>query len=222
MPVVKLNMPVVKLINGDKERTYDTIVSALAICHNTVIKDKAHSDRIIREYALKLGHESTLEHGAFTFEISGISRIETHQHVRHRIASYSQRSQRYCNEENFKYVTPPSIIEHPSKFFRENRSAQEIYDLAMEMINVAYLQLTSMGIPKEDARYLLPGACETEIITTMNIRELRNFFKLRTDKKAQWEIRAVARLMLHVMLNGATNIFFEDLDNEYQQKKEKA
>lgn len=135
-----------------------------------------------------MGHESPLEHVSFTFAIEGVSRTLTHQLVRHRIASYSQKSQRYVSENNFEYIIPPSIA--------RDSQAKEKFENLMCTIRQAYNKLASMDIPKEDARYVLPNATETKIIVTMNARSLFNFFSLRCCTHAQWEIRQLANLML--------------------------
>lgn len=135
-----------------------------------------------------MGHESPLEHVSFTFAIEGVSRTLTHQLVRHRIASYSQKSQRYVSENNFEYIIPPSIA--------RDSQAKEKFENLMCTIRQAYNELASMDIPKEDARYVLPNATETKIIVTMNARSLFNFFSLRCCTHAQWEIRQLSNLML--------------------------
>lgn len=134
-----------------------------------------------------MGHESPLEHVSFTFAIEGVSRTLTHQLVRHRIASYSQKSQRYVSENDFEYIVPPSIA---------NGTGVLLYDKLMKQIKQTYTLLVNMNIPKEDARYVLPNATETKIIVTMNARSLFNFFSLRCCTHAQWEIRQLANLML--------------------------
>lgn len=134
-----------------------------------------------------MGHESPLEHVSFTFAIEGVSRTLTHQLVRHRIASYSQKSQRYVSENDFEYIIPPSIA---------NGAGVLLYDKLMKQIKQTYTLLVNMNIPKEDARYVLPNATETKIIVTMNARSLFNFFSLRCCTHAQWEIRQLANLML--------------------------
>lgn len=134
-----------------------------------------------------MGHESPLEHVSFTFAIEGVSRTLTHQLVRHRIASYSQKSQRYVSENDFEYIVPPSIA---------NGAGVLLYDKLMKQIKQTYTLLVNMNIPKEDARYVLPNATETKIIVTMNARSLFNFFSLRCCTHAQWEIRQLSNLML--------------------------
>lgn len=130
------------------------------------------------------GHDSPLEHAAFTFTIEGVSRSLSHQLVRHRIASYSQRSQRYVSEAGFTYVAPPSL--------RQSPAAEERFHQIMEEIREAYKDLVELGVPREDARYLLPNACTTQLMMTMNARSLLHFFSLRCCRRAQWEIRELA------------------------------
>lgn len=145
---------------------------------------------------MEMGHESPLEHTVFSFAVDGVSRALTHQLVRHRVASYSQKSQRYVQEIGFEYVTPPII--------QNDEVIKENYDRAMKncMFNydVMVRRLLGEGRTKEqaceDARYILPNACCTNIIVTMNARELLHFFKVRCCNRAQWEIRELADKML--------------------------
>ena len=137
---------------------------------------------------IKMGHASTMEHVSFTFGIEGVSRVLTHQLVRHRLASYSQQSQRYVAEHDFEYILPPSIAERPE--------ASERFKALMENIQQAYNDLVEAGVPKEDARYVLANATETKIVVTMNARSLMHFFNLRCCNRAQWEIRELAYKML--------------------------
>lgn len=172
---------------------------------------------------VSIGHESVLEHVSFTFGIEGISRACSHQLVRHRIASYSQKSQRYVNEKGFEFITPPEIESLPE--------AKEEFDKVMDDLTKSYekiadlltdkhtADLISQGIPvkeatskarklaNEDARFILPNACETKIVVTMNVRSLFNFFRHRCCNRAQWEIRAVANEMLRLCLEAAPHIF---------------
>lgn len=145
-----------------------------------------------------LGHESPLEHVSFTFGISGISRACSHQLVRHRIASYSQKSQRYVNESGFNYVVPPKVFE---------LGIVEDYNYMMYQANEFYKDLIAMGLEPEDARMVLPNACETSIVVTMNVRTLLNFFRLRDCNRAQWEIREVAREMMRLCKIYAPRLF---------------
>jgi thymidylate synthase (FAD) len=143
--------------------------------------------RMVRK-ALKLGHLSVLEHASFTFAIEGISRACTHQLVRHRMASYSQQSQRWVKMHDFEVIVPPKIEDSPDR--------KERFDKAVESLRELYAELVEEGTPREDARYLMPNAAETKIVMSANARSLLNFFDLRLDKTAQWEIRELAGLML--------------------------
>jgi len=163
----------------------------------TVNKTKA------KEMIMKLsesGHLSAFEHASFTFGIEGISRACSHQLVRHRIASYSQQSQRYVTfGENFNYIVPDSI--------KANKNILKKFQEAVLYAKRVYDELIELGIHKEDARYILPNASETKIIVTMNARELLHFFTLRLCLRAQWEIRNMAKLMLKEVKKVAPNIF---------------
>ena len=145
------------------------------------------------------GHHSVLEHASFTFVIDNVSRALTHQLVRHRLASYSQQSQRYVSLKPLEYVEPPTIL--------AKEKAREKYGEVMRYLEESYTELVDMGIPLEDARYILPNATHTNIVVTMNARELINFFTLRTCMKAQWEIRALAYIMLNKVRKIAPTIF---------------
>jgi thymidylate synthase (FAD) len=159
--------------------------------------DKDEADRLLR-LLLARGHESPLEHITFTFAIEGVSRVLSHQLVRHRIASYSQKSQRYVNEDHFNYITPPSITAAAAALAR--------YQQCMRALQAAYHELQAM-VPREDARYLLPNACETKLVCTFNARSLLNFFRLRCCSRAQWEIRELALTMREQVREIAPFIF---------------
>lgn len=146
-----------------------------------------------------LGHQSPLEHCSFTFGIEGVSRALSHQLVRHRIASYSQKSQRYVKEGQFEYIIPPTIY--------NNSADLTVFNGVMQHIQEAYDYFIRNGIPTEDARFVLPNACETKIIVTMNIRSLLHFFEERCCNRAQWEIRHMANMMLDICKETAPNIF---------------
>lgn len=152
------------------------------------------------------GHESLIEHASATFEISGVSRACTHQLVRHRIASYSQESQRYVDLSNPEYVIPPSVAKDPV--------ALAVWRQATEGLSEAYRKLRERGIFKEDARFLLPNATATRIVVTMNFRSWRHFIKERgLNRAAQWEIREVANRILDILYEQAPSVF-EDLIRE--------
>jgi len=161
--------------------------------------DTETAKRIIKRVA-GYGHVSVVEHASFTFSIEGVSRAMTHQLVRHRIASYTQQSQRYVTYDTLeKYVTPPSIV--------DNTEAKKTFEETLEKTSDAYQKLLRLGIPKEDARFVLPNAAKTNIIVTMNARELRHFFNLRCCTRAQWEIRDVATEMLKQAKRTAPALF---------------
>jgi thymidylate synthase (FAD) len=147
---------------------------------------------------LESGHHSPIEHVSFTFAVEGISRALTHQLVRHRLASYSQQSQRYVNESEFEYVLPPQIAKIPE--------AKELFERCMEETAKTYGRLQELLQEKgrkgakanEDARFVLPQAAESKIVITMNCRSLLHFFALRCCERAQWEIRGMANEMLAI------------------------
>ncbi len=159
-------------------------------------EDKEKMKRLLR-IVIKMGHTSVVEHAYFTFAISGVSRALTHQLVRHRIASYSQQSQRYV-EQDMEYVTPSSIS--------KNEKIRKKYDEMMKKIWKLYNEMKK-EVPIEDARYILPNATHTKIIVSMNARSLLNFFELRCCLHAQWEIRKLAWRMLHLVRKVAPTIF---------------
>ncbi len=146
-----------------------------------------------------MGHHSVIEHAVFTFSVEGVSRALTHQLVRHRMASFSQQSQRYVSMDDASYVTPHTI--------EGNEDALRLYESVMDDIWKAYGKLEEMGIPAEDARYLLPNGCTTNITLTMNARELLHFFSLRCCNRAQWEIREMADQMLRICKEQSPVIF---------------
>jgi len=190
----------VELMNEEAVRhAYKYIIeTAGRTCYN---KECTGDEDFIRRL-IKSGHESVIEHGVATFWINGISRACSHQLVRHRLASYSQRSQRYVNESEADYVTPPEI--------QKDDYRRMVYTNFMNRAWEVYGQLLGTGVPKEDARYVLPNACTTEIVMTMNFRELRHFLKLRLAKNAQWEIQTLAKIIRDIML-GVAPAIVEDL-----------
>lgn len=145
------------------------------------------------------GHTSTIEHVSFTFAIEGVSRVLTHELVRHRIASYSQQSQRYINGKNFVYVVPPTIA--------AKKKTRELFNQTIKDLGEKYQKLIDLGVPKEDARFLLPNATDVKIVITMNARSLFNFLSRRMCNRAQWEIRTMAILMHKELLKVAPKIF---------------
>lgn len=183
----------VKLVRHTPEPERTVAMSA-RLCYSPIgaaqleekISDEQASN-LVRKL-VSMGHLSTLEHVTFTFAIEGVSRVLTHQLVRHRIASYSQQSQRYVKEHDFETIVPASIASKPE--------AKAKFDKLMTEIQAMYDEFIALDIPAEDARYILPNATETKIVCTFNARSLLNFFSLRCCTRAQWEIRALANEML--------------------------
>ncbi|KDR94324.1 thymidylate synthase (FAD) [Peptoclostridium litorale DSM 5388] len=184
--------------------------------------DEAEVERFV-QMLVDIGHESPIEHVSFTFAVEGISRACTHQLVRHRLASYSQQSQRYVKLEQFEYIVPEEIEKNPEakeKFIQAMESDQKVYnELVAILQNSHYEQMTKEGMSEkkaerasekkaiEDARYVFPNACETKMIFTMNARTLIHFFKKRCCERAQREIRTMADLMLKEVKVVAPAIF---------------
>lgn len=198
------------------------IAAAAKLCYSSSgiedIMDNLTEDSIQKfmDMLMELGHESPIEHVTFTFGIEGISRACSHQLVRHRIASYSQKSQRYVSEDGFEFIIPPSIKNDPEaldEFMKTMESIQSSYDKVRKLLKTSISKNENIDMKSaekranEDARFLLPNACETKIVVTMNIRSLFNFFRHRCCNRAQWEIRDVAKEMLKLCMGVAPNIF---------------
>ena len=171
----------------------------------------------------EIGHESPIEHASFTFGIEGVSRALLAQITRHRMASFSVKSQRYVREGSFEYVTPPEIEAIPeAKAIYDEIMAedQRRYDALAAVLKDRHIKTfmaqgkdektaTRLAEKKaiEDARFVLPNACETQMVMTMNARSLMNFFRHRCCNRAQWEIKDVADQMLALVLEVAPNLF---------------
>ena len=166
------------------------------------------SEGKIMDACIKSGHTSVTEFCDFTFHIEGVSRALSHQLVRHRMASYAQRSQRYCSENGFDYVTPFNV--------KQDLEKTQAYNRAMLYAEKAYRELQELGISKEDARMVLPNACTTCIEVKMNLRALMNFMNERLCSCAQWEIRQLALEMRKQVL-----LQVPELDNYLVPKCEK-
>lgn len=186
----------------------DALVAAAAkICYRDVtasellkVEEEAPSRKLIAEL-FKSGHMSTFEHVSFTFAIDGLSRVASHQLVRHRLASFSQQSQRYV-----KMVSDPEAVVVPDSIM-QNLEALKIFNEAVERSQQAYADLIKLGIAKEDARFILPHGHSTRLVMTMNARELHHFFGLRLCRRAQWEIQELARKMLALCREKAPILF---------------
>ncbi|NOX62279.1 MAG: FAD-dependent thymidylate synthase [Chloroflexi bacterium] len=151
------------------------------------------------------------KHGSATFLIEGVSRTCSHQIVRHRLASFSQESQRYVSLEKggWQAVVPPALA--------ANAEAKAVLDEAWDDLQAAYARLRELGIRKEDARFLLPNAAETKLVMSLHFPGLRHFFWLRLDKAAQWEIRRVAAEMLRLVYPLAPQVF-QDIWDVYGEE----
>lgn len=172
----------VKLISATADPK-QAIALAGSVCYDSVPKEQ------IVDHCYESGHHSILEFADFHFEVSGVSRALSHQLVRHRIASYAQRSQRYVTESNADFTVPQSLNRDS-----HNRLRSKYVDL-MEAILGFYQEMLDSGIPAEDARYILPNSIHTTLHIKMNLRALINFMGLRLCNRAQWEIRKLAQLM---------------------------
>ena len=186
--------------NGTPE---ELLEHAGRVCYRSEKRGEAGS---FLQARIREGHGSIIEHASATFEISGISRACSHQLVRHRIASYSQESQRYVDLSDPEFVVPPSVAKSPE--------AMRTWDKLTGRMRDAYRDLRRLGIRKEDSRFLLPQATATRIVVTMNFRELRHFFRIRCDRAAQWEVRALAKEMLKLAYQVAPSVF-QDLYAEF-------
>lgn len=206
-----------------------TVAAAAKLCYSPsdidAIRDGLTPEKTAAfvEMLSEIGHESPIEHVSFTFGVEGISRACSHQLVRHRIASYSQKSQRYVSEDSFEYVIPPEvegIPEAKEEFIRQMQEIEIGYKRLAELLTNKHAEnFKSQGLDEkqalqkakkkafEDARFLLPNACETKIIVTMNARSLNNFFRHRCCNRAQWEIKQVTDKMLAEVLKVAPNLF---------------
>lgn len=206
-----------------------TVACAARLCYSPATIDDI-SEKLTEEKTAafvdmlaEIGHESPIEHASFTFGIEGVSRSLLAQITRHRMASFSVQSQRYVAEHAFEYVLPPEIEAIPE--------AKALYEQAMAQDQEQYEQLTAILKEKhlatclekgmdekaaaraaekmaiEDARFVLPNACTTKMVVTMNARSLMNFFRHRCCNRAQWEIRELARQMLELCVQAAPHLF---------------
>ena len=199
---------IVYILGGDVENPESRIYACAKVSYGSnqiVAPTDVERVRAFIKARIKEGHESILEHCSLTFKIVGISRACSHQLVRHRLASYTQESQRYVEMDSLDVVCPKSI---------EDSFLKDYWDSIIVLLEEAYRRFSDNGIPIEDARYILPNATFTTIAVTMNFRELRHFFSLRCDRHAQWEIRELANKMLKLAYKIAPSVF-QDLIERY-------
>ncbi len=184
-------------ITPDPEKV---IEQAGRTCYLSFDRIEEDSDAAFIKRLLKMGHESPLEHAYATFRVRNCSRAMTHQLVRHRLMSVSQQSQRYVDEDRFAYVLPETLPpEHVEDFHQDMKAIQQMYR-----------KWRDRGLRKEDARFVLPNACVSEIVVSANFREWRHIFSLRLSPKAQWEIRNACLKMLTILKQRAPACF-EDI-----------
>ena len=164
----------------------ETIAKIASICYDSDPKNPM----ALVKHLYAGGHHSVFEHIYFTFKIEGISRACSHQLVRHRHCSFTQRSQRYCSEDGFEVIKPQTI---------QNIDVKYGYENLMCRIQDDYEDLQSLGIPNEDARYILPNACATSLYMSLNLRELIHMANERLCVRAQWEIRDLVREMCNLV-----------------------
>lgn len=211
MPL-KTSLKVVLLNHTPEPET--TVAAAARLCYSSsdvasILTATSNEDQgAFIDRLTAMGHLSPMEHATFSFAIEGISRACSHQLVRHRLASYSQQSQRYVGEtDGFSYVVPPSIDHDPAmaeRFLACMDYIQETYNFFVSRLGTKEPGGESAY---EDARFVLPNAAETKIIVTMNARELLHFFAQRCCNRAQWEIRAMAVAMLRLAKTIAPALF---------------
>jgi len=200
----------------------EIVAAAAKLCYSKVganeIRQKMTKESMEKflQTLSNLGHYSPFEHASFTFVIEGISRTCSHQIVRHRIASYSQQSQRYVNlDDSIKIIIPPEIEEcdeAKKKYLDSIENDYNAYVLITTSLKDKYVkdgmdEKAAVKKALEDARFALPNACETKMVMTMNARSLMNFFEKRCCNRAQWEIKEVADQMLDKVLEVAPNLF---------------
>ena len=172
------------------ENPIDAIESAASNCYDSIPTGGG-----IMKYCYEHGHHSVLEFAEFHFHIEGVSRALTHQLVRHRLASYAQRSQRYVKEDGFTYAVPKSVSKVSVDLFGDGRGGFT-YEEMVSLINDFYCGLLNVGVPEEDARYILPNACHTVIDMKLNLRTLINLCNERLCERAQWEIKQLIKLIV--------------------------
>jgi thymidylate synthase (FAD) len=186
---------VTRYLRGD-ETPEELLEHAGRICYRS--EGRGEPGAFLRA-RVREGHESIIEHASASFEISGISRACSHQLVRHRLASYSQESQRYVDMSDPEWALPPDVV--------ASEEAMAVWEDFAEEVKDAYRALRDLGMRKEDARFVLPNAAATRLIVTMNFRELLHFFRIRISRAAQWEIRDVGVRMLELVYPHAPSVF---------------
>jgi thymidylate synthase (FAD) len=199
-----------KRVTPDPEQE---IVEAGRVCYQSESQSEENDKKFIKSL-IKSGHDSVLEHASATFNITGVSRAMSHQMVRHRLCSFSQQSQRYVKEDQFDFVTPPAILlmDLPDD---SGLNAEDDYTRDMHIIQEMYDKWKARGLKNEDARFVLPNACCTEMEVSANFRQWRWVFHERCDHHAQWEIRKAMNECLMDLYEIAPTVF-GDLVEKYE------
>ena len=212
MKIVRPSIRIEDKING--QEIIKKLEKIGRVCYKSEdnIKDKS-AERFIANI-IKSGHESVIEHVSLSVRVI-CSRATSHQWVRHRLASYSQESQRYCNYSQDKFDNELIFIE--PTFSNKNPELFEGWAIAMQALENTYLTMIKLGALPEEARLILPNSAKTEFVCTMNLREWRHFFRMRCDKHAQLEIRLLALQLLDEMYNKIP-VVFNDLYDEYKEE----
>jgi thymidylate synthase (FAD) len=214
-PILKLknDRDATKIIYTEKEKTFIEKKEKEKIEYSgeswEIVKRWENSAAKFIEMLINSGHHSVLEHSYASFRIRGGSRAFTHQIVRHRLSSFTQQSQRYVDEKDFEYIIPNSI--------ENNKEAKRIFMDFMEKAKNTYHKLRELKVKREDARFVLPNATESEIVISANFREWRHIFELRGHPTAQWEIRKIIIEIYKILKKEAPSVFFDFI---YDKEKE--
>lgn len=207
--------PEVEIISMNE---YDTILKKLErigrVCYKSESNIKEDSAEIFLENILKRGHESVIEHESVTVKVT-CDRGVSHEIVRHRVASYSQESTRYCNYSKDKFSNQITVIDISTGFSYDitqeiDRKKYEVWQKAMKAAEQYYFEMLSLGAAPQEARSILPNSLKTELVMTMNLREWRHFFRLRSDKTAHPQMREISNLILYQMKEKLP-VFFQDI-----------
>ncbi len=191
MKIIEPSFEFLDEING--EEMLKKIEQAGRVCYKSEDKVSETSAEKFVGAIIKSGHESVIEHEKITVKII-CDRGVTHEIVRHRIASYSQESTRYCNYANDKFGSEITVIK--PCFWQENDPKYILWENSMKEIEHTYLKLIEAGATAQESRSVLPNSLKTEIVVTMNLREWRHFFKLRTHVSSHPQMREIATIML--------------------------
>lgn len=206
MRVIAPSVEILDDINGDE--LLRKIEKAGRVCYKSEDKITTESSKSFIQNIISSGHESVVEHEKISVRII-CDRGVTHEIVRHRIASYSQESTRYCNYSKDKFGNELTFIK--PCFWKENSEMYQLWLCEMQSIESTYNKMIALGAKPQEARSILPNSLKTEIIVTMNLREWRHFFKLRTSERAHPQMREVA-IMLLKDFKEKIDVIFDDIE----------